>query len=142
MPLTLRPAGLSSPAYRDWLDYVIVEMAATWGASMRTDIAGPSCGGSGRTAWVLQGSFWPDLFEAADPAQGCAGGVSKGWSPIEGGLRALGGSQLPAAMPSIIHNASYPDSLRSVPCCYGATLQKKQGRSKSLEALVTFRPSC
>jgi hypothetical protein len=23
--LTLRPAGLSSPAYRDWLDYVIVE---------------------------------------------------------------------------------------------------------------------
>jgi hypothetical protein len=25
MPLTLRPAGLSSPAYRDWLDYVIVE---------------------------------------------------------------------------------------------------------------------
>ena len=25
MPLTLRPTGLSSPAYRDWLDYVIVE---------------------------------------------------------------------------------------------------------------------
>ncbi len=25
MPLTLRPAGLSSPAYPDWLDYVIVE---------------------------------------------------------------------------------------------------------------------
>jgi hypothetical protein len=25
MRLTLRPAGLSSPAYRDWLDYVIVE---------------------------------------------------------------------------------------------------------------------
>jgi hypothetical protein len=25
MPLTLRPAGLSSPAYRDWLDYVVVE---------------------------------------------------------------------------------------------------------------------
>jgi hypothetical protein len=24
MPLTLHPAGLSSPAYRDWLDYVIV----------------------------------------------------------------------------------------------------------------------
>jgi hypothetical protein len=24
MPLTLRPTGLSSPAYRDWLDYVIV----------------------------------------------------------------------------------------------------------------------
>ena len=23
--LTLRPTGLSSPAYRDWLDYVIVE---------------------------------------------------------------------------------------------------------------------
>jgi hypothetical protein len=22
---TLRPTGLSSPAYRDWLDYVIVE---------------------------------------------------------------------------------------------------------------------
>jgi hypothetical protein len=25
MPLTLRRTGLSSPAYRDWLDYVIVE---------------------------------------------------------------------------------------------------------------------
>ena len=25
MPLTLRPTGLSSSAYRDWLDYVIVE---------------------------------------------------------------------------------------------------------------------
>jgi hypothetical protein len=25
MPLTLRPTGLSFPAYRDWLDYVIVE---------------------------------------------------------------------------------------------------------------------
>ena len=25
MPLTLRPTGLSSPAYRDWLDYVIVQ---------------------------------------------------------------------------------------------------------------------
>jgi hypothetical protein len=25
MPLTLHPTGLSSPAYRDWLDYVIVE---------------------------------------------------------------------------------------------------------------------
>ena len=25
MPLALRTAGLSSPAYRDWLDYVIVE---------------------------------------------------------------------------------------------------------------------
>src|SRR5437764_12591 len=25
MPLTLRPTGLSSPAYRDWLGYVIVE---------------------------------------------------------------------------------------------------------------------
>ena len=25
MPLTLLPTGLSSPAYRDWLDYVIVE---------------------------------------------------------------------------------------------------------------------
>jgi hypothetical protein len=25
MPLTLCPTGLSSPAYRDWLDYVIVE---------------------------------------------------------------------------------------------------------------------
>jgi hypothetical protein len=25
MPLTLRPTGLSSPAYRDLLDYVIVE---------------------------------------------------------------------------------------------------------------------
>ena len=25
MPLTLRPTDLSSPAYRDWLDYVIVE---------------------------------------------------------------------------------------------------------------------
>jgi len=25
MPLTLRPTGLSSPAYRDWFDYVIVE---------------------------------------------------------------------------------------------------------------------
>jgi hypothetical protein len=25
MALTLRPTGLSSPAYRDWLDYVIVE---------------------------------------------------------------------------------------------------------------------
>ena len=25
MPLTLRPTGLSSPAYRDWLDYVILE---------------------------------------------------------------------------------------------------------------------
>ena len=25
MPLTLRPTGLSSPAYRDWLDYVIAE---------------------------------------------------------------------------------------------------------------------
>jgi hypothetical protein len=24
MPFTLRPTGLSSPAYRDWLDYVIV----------------------------------------------------------------------------------------------------------------------
>ena len=24
MPLTLRPTGLSSPAYRAWLDYVIV----------------------------------------------------------------------------------------------------------------------
>jgi hypothetical protein len=24
MPLTLRPTGLSSSAYRDWLDYVIV----------------------------------------------------------------------------------------------------------------------
>ena len=24
MPLTLRPTGLSSPAYRDWLNYVIV----------------------------------------------------------------------------------------------------------------------
>jgi hypothetical protein len=24
MPLTLHPTGLSSPAYRDWLDYVIV----------------------------------------------------------------------------------------------------------------------
>ena len=25
MRLTLRPTGLSSPAFRDWLDYVIVE---------------------------------------------------------------------------------------------------------------------
>ena len=25
MPLTLRRTGLSSPAYRDWLDYVIAE---------------------------------------------------------------------------------------------------------------------
>ena len=25
MPLTLRPTGLSSSAYRDWLDYVILE---------------------------------------------------------------------------------------------------------------------
>jgi hypothetical protein len=25
MPLTLRPTGLSSPAYRDWLDYVVIQ---------------------------------------------------------------------------------------------------------------------
>jgi hypothetical protein len=25
MPLTLRPTALSSPAYRDWADYIIVE---------------------------------------------------------------------------------------------------------------------
>jgi hypothetical protein len=29
MPLTLRPTGLSSPAYRDWLDYVIVARTRT-----------------------------------------------------------------------------------------------------------------
>jgi hypothetical protein len=35
MPLTLRPTGLSSPAYRDWLDYVIVadgrDVGRVWG---------------------------------------------------------------------------------------------------------------
>jgi hypothetical protein len=25
MSLTLRPTGLSSPAYRDWLDYIVLE---------------------------------------------------------------------------------------------------------------------
>ena len=49
MPLTLRPTGLSSPAYRDWLDYVIVEDGRDVGPSMRTGTASPSCGGSGRS---------------------------------------------------------------------------------------------
>jgi hypothetical protein len=50
MPLTLRPTGLSSPAYRDWLDYVIVEDGRDVGRlSMRTGIVAPSCGGSGRS---------------------------------------------------------------------------------------------
>ena len=25
MPLTLRPTGLASPAYRDWADYIVLE---------------------------------------------------------------------------------------------------------------------
>jgi len=33
MPLTLRSAGLASAAYRDWLDYVIVEGLMTWSTS-------------------------------------------------------------------------------------------------------------
>jgi hypothetical protein len=33
--LTLRPTGLSSPAYRSWLDYVIVEDGRGRGAALR-----------------------------------------------------------------------------------------------------------
>jgi len=36
MPLTLRPTALSSPAYRDWADYIRLRTAALWGASTRT----------------------------------------------------------------------------------------------------------
>jgi hypothetical protein len=40
MPLTLRPTGLSSPAYRNWLDYVIVAdgraVGRVFGAIART----------------------------------------------------------------------------------------------------------
>jgi hypothetical protein len=44
--LTLRPAGLSSPAYRDWLDYVIVENRRNVG---RPYEAALNCGGFGRS---------------------------------------------------------------------------------------------
>jgi hypothetical protein len=50
MALSLRPTGLSSPAYRDWLNYVIVEDGRDVGRIYEdTGKAGPSCGGSGRS---------------------------------------------------------------------------------------------
>jgi hypothetical protein len=51
--LTLRPTGLSLSAYRDWLDYVVVEEAATWGASAKTGIARPIRVGFGRSVYRI-----------------------------------------------------------------------------------------
>jgi hypothetical protein len=40
MALSLRPTGLSSPAYRDWLDYVIVDRGPRVGRHGATKPAG------------------------------------------------------------------------------------------------------
>jgi hypothetical protein len=72
MPLTLRPAGLSSPAYRDWLDYVIVEDGRDVGRLYEDRHSPPeyrwfwSTFTGMRQNWShsCRMSFWPMVIEA------------------------------------------------------------------------------
>jgi|ERR1700722_5815560 hypothetical protein len=67
MPLTLRPTGLSSPAYRDWADYIVrddgrdvgriyedrhsrPELRWFWAISIYVNTASPQAGA--RRAWT------------------------------------------------------------------------------------------
>ncbi|MGA6963123.1 MAG: hypothetical protein WBZ51_05755, partial [Xanthobacteraceae bacterium] len=69
MPLTLRPTGLSSPAYRDWLDYVIVADGPVAEALARLptrsciiDGEAVACGNDGIACFELIRRGTPSIF--------------------------------------------------------------------------------
>ena len=66
MPFTLRPTGLSSPAYRDWADYIVIED----GEGHRANVRGPAYAADLR--WFLIPSRFTSIPSGAITTSGRA----------------------------------------------------------------------